>query len=187
MTFIYKKYYLVNCSKCTDFKIWINHKTKTFSRLSIFTGRQCTCQHLWDFLQTEMTDSLPFHKLCLVKSLPFHKPEVLQKVPLTCELPFRTGHYRHRRHVCSVLCDCSSESILFCKNPILVHNFLCSFPLNFLNLQQIQVHYNWSLLKIFSHDVFAISPKYFSLPILWNAGTLKDVSLSYRITGISLK
>ena len=102
ITFIYKKYYRVNCSKCTDFKIWINHKTRTFSRLSIFTGRQCTCQHLWDFLQTEMTDSLPFHKLCLVKSLPFHKPEVLQKVPLPCELPFRTGHYRNRRHVCSV-------------------------------------------------------------------------------------
>ena len=75
----------------------------------------------------------------------------------------------------------------FCKNPTLVHNFLCSFSLYFLNLQQIQVHYNWSLLKIFSHDVFAISPKYFSLPILWNAGTLKDVSLSYQITGISLK
>ena len=90
-------------------------------------------------------------------------------------------------YVLCVLCDCSSESILFCKNPTLVHNFLCSFSLYFLNLQQIQVHYNWSLLKIFSHDVFAISPKYFSLPILWNAGTLKDVSLSYQITGISLK
>ena len=48
----------LNCCKCTVFKIWINHKTRTFFRL--FHSHKIHLVALLGLLQSEMIDLTPF-------------------------------------------------------------------------------------------------------------------------------
>ena len=66
-----------NCRKCNVFKIWVNHKTTTFSRLC-----HCDLYTLRRFLQSEKTD---FPTISYTWSL--------TKAPHSGE-PRRKGHYR---------------------------------------------------------------------------------------------
>ena len=72
-----------NCCKCTVFSIGINHKSRTFSRLSPFGP----------FHGPKWQISLPFYILQLVKSLHFHVPEAWEWYPFGAE-PLCIGHQR---------------------------------------------------------------------------------------------
>ena len=81
----------LNCCKDTVFKIRINHKTRTFSR--IFHGHKMLLWALLSLLTTEMTDfpTLSYTSTNVILTLWYTWS--LKKLPLRAELP-RIGHYR---------------------------------------------------------------------------------------------
>ena len=87
-----------NCCKCTVFSIGINHKSRTFSRLSPFGP----------FHGPKWQISLPFYILQLVKSLHFHVPEAWEWYPFGAE-PLRIGHQREYPPA-RITRDCNSNT-----------------------------------------------------------------------------
>ena len=75
----------LNCSKGAVFKIWINHKTGTFSRL--FHGHEMHLLALLGLYRPKWQISSPFHILRQVKCIPFIylKPE--KGIPVGRSLP----------------------------------------------------------------------------------------------------
>ena len=76
---------LLNCSKRTVFKIWINHKNRTFSRL--FHSHEMHLLALLGLYRPKWQISSPFYILQQVKSLPFHIPEAWKRYPFRAEPP----------------------------------------------------------------------------------------------------
>ena len=76
---------LLNCSKGTVFKIWINHKNRTFSRL--FHSHEMHLLALLGLYRPKWQISSPFYILQQVKSLPFHIPEAWKRYPFRAEPP----------------------------------------------------------------------------------------------------
>ena len=87
---------LLNCSKGTVFKIWINHKNRTFSRL--FHSHE---MHLLVYIallglyRPKGQISSPFHILQQVKCIPFYIPEAWKRYSFRAEPP---GISHHREH-----------------------------------------------------------------------------------------
>ena len=74
---------LLNCSKGTVCKIWINHKTSTFCRL--FHGHEMHLLALLGLYRPKWQISSSFHILQQVKWIPFYIPE--QGTPVGRSLP----------------------------------------------------------------------------------------------------
>ena len=91
----------LNSCKCTVFKIWRNHKTRTFFRL--LHSHKMHLSALLAFY-TDWNDmfSYPFYLYQLVKSPPFHIPEAWERCPFRTEppsvilLPLHTASPMHK-------------------------------------------------------------------------------------------
>ena len=92
-----------NCCKSTLFKIWIDHKTRTLSRL--FHSYKVHLLALLGLLQTKVTDFptlYTFHIVQLMKSPPIHIAEAWKRYPFGVEPPcishyqepMGSGHFR---------------------------------------------------------------------------------------------
>ena len=85
-----------NCCKCTVFQIWIDHKTRAFSRL--FHHHKMHLLALMASHFTDRNDYPPYPFIYFNKRNPypfmvFHTPEAWNKYPFRAEPP-RIGHYR---------------------------------------------------------------------------------------------
>ena len=82
--------YIFNCcSNPMSFKLWKNHKTRTF--FYFFKAIKCICSPFGPFLQTEMIDFPTFPYTSASKSPPFHIPEGQIRYSFWAEPP-RIGH-----------------------------------------------------------------------------------------------
>ena len=84
---------LLNCSEGTVFKIWINHKNRTFSRL--FHSHEMHLLALLGLYRPKWQISSPFHILQQVKFLPFLIPEAWKRYSFRAEPP---GISHHREY-----------------------------------------------------------------------------------------
>ena len=80
-----------NCCKCTLFKIWIDHKIRSFSQL--FHGYKVHLLALLGQIQTKMTDFPTLSLVQLMKSPPIHIAEAWKRYPFQVEPPC-ISHYR---------------------------------------------------------------------------------------------
>ena len=81
---------LLNCSKRTVFKIWINHKNRTFSRL--FHSHEMHLFALLGLYRPKWQISSPFHILQQVKFIPFYIPEAWKRYSFRAKPPSRSHH-----------------------------------------------------------------------------------------------
>ena len=88
---------LLNCSKGAVFKIWINHKNRTFSRL--FHSHEVHLLALLGLYRPKWQISSPFHILQQVKFIPFYIPEAWKRYTFRAEPP-GISHYREYPHGC---------------------------------------------------------------------------------------
>ena len=88
---------LLNCSKGAVFKIWINHKNRTFSRL--FHSHEMHLLALLGLYRPKWQISSPFHILQQVKFIPFYIPEAWKRYTFRAEPP-GISHYREYPHGC---------------------------------------------------------------------------------------
>ena len=83
--------YIFNCCfNPMSFKLWKNHKTRTFF-FYFFKAIKCICSPFGPFLQTEMIDFPTFPYTSASKSPPFHIPEGQIRYSFWAEPP-RIGH-----------------------------------------------------------------------------------------------
>ena len=81
---------LLNCSKGAVFKIWINHKNRTFSRL--FHSHEMHLLALLGLYRPKWQISSPFHILQQVKCKPFYIPEAWKRYSFRAEPPGKSHH-----------------------------------------------------------------------------------------------
>ena len=81
---------LLNCSKGTVFKIWINHKNRTFSRL--FHSHEMHLFALSGLYRPKWQISTPFYILQQVKFIPFYIPKAWKRYSFRAE-PSGISHY----------------------------------------------------------------------------------------------
>ena len=91
----------LNSCKCTVFKIWRNHKTRTFFRL-LLSHKMHLSALLGFYTAWNDMFSYPFYLYQLVKSPPFHIPEAWERCPFRTEppsvilLPLHTASPMHK-------------------------------------------------------------------------------------------
>ena len=78
------------CSNPMSFKLWLNHKTRTFF-FYFFKAIKCICSPFGPFLQTEMIDFPTFPYTSASKSPSFYIPEGQIRY-FFCAEPPRIGH-----------------------------------------------------------------------------------------------